>query len=818
MSRFRWSVLLLVLVLASCADGLFHPPAAPGGLSLVSLEALLPPAGEPSASLAEAFSGVDRVQVRLERARDGEVLLDEVFTAAPEGGEIRLQLEVELDGGAEPYTLFVELRRGAAALFRAEGSVELAPGVSARPVIDMVPIPASVRIDPQAPPTLVSIGETFQLEGAVLFATGVPIPGLQLTWTSLDGTVASVSGSGLVTAVGAGSTQVRVGHAGLTAQVPISVEPVPASVQVTPAEVEVPLGGAVQLSATVRDALGNTLGIPVEWTSVNPQVASVSQAGVVRGEGRGSTEVRARAGDAIGTATVEVVASPPQVQTLAAQQVTTTSAELRGSVTTGGLPTTTWIEWGLTPSPLSMQPMQTFVVPGSIDQTTVVQDLTGRTPARGYYYRIVAENDEGRTEGEVRSFATLTDAPVPSNVEFSQWGELSGPELYWSFPSGDFPGMEFGIQLRRSSSSTWTTVDATRSTWFEFDRPFDGGVRYLFRVRACSGAVCTGFSTPVEHLMTGELPWVDLWPATDIQSTSATLPALISDGYLATEYFFEWGTHPFLVDADTTPVRSVERASYSGAPPAMSSSSGLESPTEHVIEEFLTGLQTGTTYYFRGVARNAQGTRTSTGIHRFAAGARPQGPLDLTVTQGAYGGHDLSWSYPTGGPTPSDFEIERREGATGEWRVIYRQWGGSSSYVDWYTGSQQLYGYRVRACFNEGGCSNPSPMREITSVDLRPQATTLEADQLTPTQARLRGELRTGGVQGAYSFEWSMHSNMSLSVETPRVRTATGIDFSTQETWLLDELIPGRTYYYRLRVENEFGVVTGAVRPFTTPN
>jgi sugar lactone lactonase YvrE/phosphodiesterase/alkaline phosphatase D-like protein len=92
-----------------------------------------------------------------------------------------------------------------------------------------------------------------------------------------------------------------------------------------------------------------------------------------------------------------------------------------------------------------------------------------------------------------------------------------------------------------------------------------------------------------------EPPVATTSPATNIATTSATLKATINPEALATTYWFEWGTSE----------------AYGSKTEAKSLSAGLSNV---VVEEAITGLKSGTKYYFRVVAESTGGT--SKGINR----------------------------------------------------------------------------------------------------------------------------------------------------------------------------------------------------------
>jgi hypothetical protein len=82
-----------------------------------------------------------------------------------------------------------------------------------------------------------------------------------------------------------------------------------ASLAVTPDSVTLRVGESAQLSATARDASGSALtGRPVTWTSDDPEIASVSPAGLVTALSSGTASVTARTEGA--SASVDVSVTP----------------------------------------------------------------------------------------------------------------------------------------------------------------------------------------------------------------------------------------------------------------------------------------------------------------------------------------------------------------------------------------------------------------------------------------------------------------------------------------------------------------------------
>src|SRR5207247_1271848 len=172
---------------------------------------------------------------------------------------------------------------------------------------------AAVTVSPAAP--TVQVGQTAQLTATPRDASGNPLTGRVITWQSSNGAVASVNGSGLVSAVATGAATITATSEGQSGTAVVTVSNVPvASVTVTPASASVQQGATVQLTATPRDANGTALsGRVVTWGSNNTAVATVSGSGLVSGAGAGAATIRATSEGQSGTAAITVTAPTGQL-------------------------------------------------------------------------------------------------------------------------------------------------------------------------------------------------------------------------------------------------------------------------------------------------------------------------------------------------------------------------------------------------------------------------------------------------------------------------------------------------------------------------
>src|SRR5205807_309673 len=168
-----------------------------------------------------------------------------------------------------------------------------------------VPV-ASVAVSP--PTATVQHGQTVQLTATARELNGTALSGRAVTWSSSNTSVATVSISGLVSGVTPGSATITATSEGKSGTASVTVTEVPvATVAVSPPTASIQQGQTVQLTATLKDANGNTLsGRTVTWSSSNTSVATVNSSGLVSGVTPGSATITATSETKTGTAGITV--------------------------------------------------------------------------------------------------------------------------------------------------------------------------------------------------------------------------------------------------------------------------------------------------------------------------------------------------------------------------------------------------------------------------------------------------------------------------------------------------------------------------------
>lgn len=191
-------------------------------------------------------------------------------------------------------------------------------------------VTGSAALTVQAPPTLttvgispatssVQVGTSLQLTASPLDQNGSPIAAT-ITWSSGSPGIATVSATGLVTGVSAGTAAITVtaiaGGVTVTATRTITVTaapPVLTSVDISAPTSTVNVGQTLQLTATPRDQNGDPIAASVNWSSSAAGIATVNSTGRVTGVSAGTADITALAtlGSATASAFLTITVNSP---------------------------------------------------------------------------------------------------------------------------------------------------------------------------------------------------------------------------------------------------------------------------------------------------------------------------------------------------------------------------------------------------------------------------------------------------------------------------------------------------------------------------
>jgi Big-like domain-containing protein/leishmanolysin len=155
-------------------------------------------------------------------------------------------------------------------------------------------VPGAISVTPLAI-TLDAVGETQQLTPVVTDQDGATIASPSVTWSSDNTAVATVTGGGLVSAVGSGSAHITGTAGSVNAAVDVTVTQTPAQLQKVTGDQQtanVAQTVTTPLTVQVNDATGHPIqGVTVGFTA-DPQLASLgSPTGVTGADGRTATSL-----------------------------------------------------------------------------------------------------------------------------------------------------------------------------------------------------------------------------------------------------------------------------------------------------------------------------------------------------------------------------------------------------------------------------------------------------------------------------------------------------------------------------------------------
>jgi trimeric autotransporter adhesin len=309
-------------------------------------------------------------------------------------------------------------------------------GVVSTATVQVAPVPVrSVVVSPASASRIVTL--TAQFTAVANDSAGGALAGRTITWSTSNAAIATVTQTGLVTAVAPGSATITATSEGRSTSATVTVLPVPvATVAVTPATSSLFVGEAVNLSATIRDSLGRTLDArSITWSSSAPAIATVSSTGAVAIVGPGTATVTATSEGKSGSATisgrmrVSSLLMSPAATTLLVGQTQTITATPRDS--TGAALTGRGIAWSTSNAvvgPISATGVFTAVTPGT---TTLTASSEGVSSSAAITVIPVPVASVAITPATRSLYVTQTQQLTSSTLD-SIGGTLTGRTTTWS--------------------------------------------------------------------------------------------------------------------------------------------------------------------------------------------------------------------------------------------------------------------------------------------------------------------------------------------------------------------------------------------------
>ncbi len=281
-----------------------------------------------------------------------------------------------------------------------------------------------------------------------------------------------------------------------------------------------------------------------------------------------------------------------------------------------------------------------------------------------------------------------------------------------------------------------------------------------------------------------------------ITDTTATLLATVTPNGAATTVSFEYGT--------TT--------AYGSSTTSQAIGNG-NSPVPVNID--LTGLTPGTTYHFRAVATNSQGT--TAGPDATFVTTSPQ-PLVTTTAAGYVETYTTSLNGtvdPNGLPTAIFFEYGDRTDNLDQ--VTDPQDVGSTAGVvaKWAAigGLEPDTTYFFRIVAVSGDQRVEGAVLSFHTKPVKPTVVVSAVENVNTSTATLTATIDPNGTDTTVWFEYGTDTNYGSGTEVQDAPAAGGAaDFA----FALADLVFGQTYHYRAVARNSFGTTYGPDGSFTT--
>ena len=253
----------------------------------------------------------------------------------------------------------------------------------------VIPHVESVNVTPKDK-TLTKIGEKFTVSATVLPDNA---GNKEVTWSSADPDIATVSTSGEVTAIKAGRTRIKAtskenldisGYCDVEVVIP-HVE----SVTVSPADKSLIIGQTLQLNATVLP--DNAENKEVTWSSIDPDIATVSLDGLVTAKAEGSTKIVATSKEnsdikgncylevtRLRVESIEIINNPTKTSYIVGDTIDTAGMKLKVNYNDGTSKNIT-TGWEISPTTATSAGTQTITV--TYEGATTTFDVTVNNPS-----------------------------------------------------------------------------------------------------------------------------------------------------------------------------------------------------------------------------------------------------------------------------------------------------------------------------------------------------------------------------------------------------------------------------------------------------
>jgi photosystem II stability/assembly factor-like uncharacterized protein/phosphodiesterase/alkaline phosphatase D-like protein len=402
--------------------------------------------------------------------------------------------------------------------------------------------------------------------------------------------------------------------------------------------------------------------------------------------------------------------------------------------------------------------------------------VTGRSPGTTYYYRVRAVSGGGTSgNSNVITVSTVPNAPPATSATSVT---TSGFTANWSAATGA-TGYRLDVATDVAFSSIvagYNNLDVGDSITCAVTGQTPG-TTYYYRVRALNA----GGTSANSNVIT-----VSTLPSTPNTPTATTATTITTSGFTA-----NWnavaGATGYHLDVATDAAFSSIVAGYND----------LDAGT--AITYAVTGLNPGTTYYFRVRALNAGGTSANSNVITVSTlPATPNTPTATTATSITTSGFTANWNVVVGA-TGYRLDVAMDVGF-GSIVTGYNDLdvGNATAYPVTGQIPGTTYYYRVRAV-NGGGTSASSNVITVSTLPTAPNApTATTATSITTSGFTVSWNAAVGATR--------YHLDVATDAAFGSIVTGySDLDVGNTTTYPVTGRNPGTTYYYRVRAVNGGG-------------
>ncbi|MER2562493.1 MAG: hypothetical protein ABTQ32_17345 [Myxococcaceae bacterium] len=542
------------------------------------------------------------------------------------------------------------------------------------------------------------------------------------------------------------------------------------------------------------------------------------------------------AGTRFGTVRSFTTSAAPAVTTSSATLVTGTTATLNGSANPRGSAGTGWFRYSTTSPGVCNDTFGTRVsmtgtsLGSGSTAVAFSEAITGLTSGTTYYFCALASNAIGTTPGSLLTFTTPGAPTVTTNAATSVLGSTA------TFNGSANPNRSATTGYFRYSTTNPTTCNDTFGTRFpatggsnlgsgsltqtftQFVSGLSSSTTYFYCAIA-QNAEGTSFGT-VQTFTTLAAPVVTTAAATLVTGSTATLNGSANPSGNSATGWFRYSTINPVTCNDTFGTRA-----------PFSSGTLLGSGTAATpYTANISGLTSGTTYYYCAIASNAVGTGVGNVMTFSTPGAPTVATLAATAVSSSVATLNGS-ADPRGGDTTGYFRFSTTNPGVCNNTFGVRAPGSGGTTILAAAGltpfSASLSGlapattyYFCAIAQNSVGTVYGSVLSFTTPTG--PSVTTSAATGVTSTTATLNASVNPLGSATTAWFRFSSANpsscNDTFGTRAPLTAIAVGSGTAASPvSTAISGLTAGTTYYFCVIAQNGNGTGFGSVQTFFTP-